>query len=366
MALAITLLDDNQRRVLQRAERIFKAPGEVREWSRAASERATRFQCATGQLYAFDPLSVELQAHIGATRGRPVTCSSPRAKGRFGFDSAERLVLAEGPGVSGRSFVHVLDVNGESGTSAVVSEDGPGLDRFRVRSVVARDRDGDPWIAATYGEGARWYVEEHVGGLRPTRINSTWSNGNMQSVSVEWFDDGHPKRVFHYPDGPNLWLSKEVKRTLSIDSFALRLVGDVLRVLSDARAKLEFNCVALCVDDSTPLPPTLCVAHIEDFSGFVWADPYTMNGAVSGRDEACLAAYSRKLVEDGNDLNLRLADRREHVVSVLVDVARDLSVRLWRSDRTLVYVADLTRSDWVSDVDRSVPTPILRAAGLRA
>ena len=60
MALAITLLDDNQRRVLQRAERIFKAPGEVREWSRAASERATRFQCATGQLYALGSFFFEL------------------------------------------------------------------------------------------------------------------------------------------------------------------------------------------------------------------------------------------------------------------------------------------------------------------
>ncbi|MCB9660845.1 MAG: hypothetical protein H6726_24580 [Sandaracinaceae bacterium] len=359
-------LEEKKLYLVERAKCLFAQPHEVREWLWAARERAKRFECATGQLYSFDPLSVELQAHVGATRGRPVKCATPRAKWRFGFDAADELVIAEGAPTSNTSFVHVLNVNDESRDSAVISEDVRGPDHARVRSVVARDRDDDPWLSVTFGEGSRWYVEEYIGGFRPTRINSTWSNGNSQSVSVEWFEDGFPKRMFHFPSGPNLWVSKDVARALTVDSYAHRLVDELLRLLSAARHAIEFNCVALCVDDVAPLPPTVGVAHVEDFSGFAWADPYTMAGAVSGRDEPCLVAYDGKTVSDGNDLNLKLSDRRARVVNILVEVARELTVRLWESDRTIVYAADMTKSEWAHDVERSVPSRILQAANIRA
>jgi len=357
-------LDVKKQILVDEAKRLVTHPSEVLDWLETAYNQACRYEYATGQYYSFDPLTVEMQAHVGARRGTLGKCND-KAKWRFGFDESGQLVFAEtlnseADVVGYRHIRNLHNIN----ESATISTNLKRKDHVRVVSITVRDRTDDPWVSATVGIGGHWYVDTFFGGAKPTRIVNTWSNGNSQELEVVWSTGGQPKRIFHAANNVTVWKTPKTTRGDEFDIYSRQLKSSILKVLAETRDVLEFNVVALCLDDMTLLPPTLCVAKVEFDTSFEWADPYSMVGDLTGAEVPALRSLDEAVIFKGEELSRQYADRVDEIEAMLVELARKLSQSCWSQTSTIVFVAMLDRAEWAGDVKRTVPIDIQRAAGI--
>ncbi|MEQ8461651.1 MAG: hypothetical protein RLO52_33210 [Sandaracinaceae bacterium] len=353
--------------LVDRARQLFaRTQDQAADVVSAARSRCDRWELATDEYFSFDPLDVELRAHAGASRGKPLT-SEPTRGGfyRFGFDADGELIVTER--VSRFALVECLFPECDDSVAVEIAPNG----RHRLRSV--RVRESGPsfhWVVA-FGGREDWSVRRYdldATGHAVRVVEST----PLATVGAEVEYDalGRPIAIVDQPSAAVRWSRPTAGLRELLAWYENALVDALEAPIAHAVRDHDAVVVALAYGGGggDTLPPELAVATHDMIAAAppeMALDPHNMIGDRHGDDVPELRIDAPRLAEVGSQITFELGSNAAELRRLLRRVAKALSAREWAGGkRIVVYAADLDAANWGADLRAVVGSTRLRALGI--